>query len=610
MESLTALLEQPEAVPPRVLVERLAPVEAVLASGVATSVDAQTQQRLAAALCSWLRGNTDAPDADLVCLYAVLRVLCKLLEDDPVSGAVAVQKGLLSTATTLLIAHAANARLVRSCLEAVATLSAIENSDVIISRLGTVALVVDMLRRYRDVDDAVLEDAVTALALLAKRTRHRRTLSKGGGITELVDTLKRSVDRPPLVIAVCRCFGNFAAKEEFCLTALEHGGVGALMAAFDTASRGVGPAPNDTRAAVLSAIWACSTDCGKVQQALLASGWLASLAAVLQAGEIDHAGLHEAALGIVRGLSRGPQYQADIVNLGFIQTTIQAMQTFRGRTSLLKEACGVLGNLASDPEIRAQLGESGAVEEICAVLRGCQKHDDRKVAKLALGALSNLASSDSNREAMAKTDVAQTLLEASRVFISNENVIEYAVGAISHLVVHEGCCAQLQQAGAVEALLLFVSEHKEDLQVVSKSLVALRKILRRAGHAGPGQQQAVLQQVARAGGRDGCSGAGLLADAMQEHIYDAVVVREVALILAGLARSPSASAKALMVAAVQPCMKALELHQNEAEVADALAGLLSELPLEEDDRWAKGGSAPAPARLDDLVVSSPRSGFG
>jgi len=282
------------------------------------------------------------------------------------------------------------------------------------------------------------------------------------------------------------------------------------------------------------------------------------------------------------------------------------MQTFRDRTSLLKEACGVLGNLASDPEIRAQLGESGAVEEICAVLRGCQKHDDRKVAKLALGSLSNLASSESNREAMAKTDAAQTLLEASRVFISNENVIEYAVGAISHLVVHEGCCAQLQRAGAVEALLLFVSEHKEDLQVVSKSLVALRKILRRAGHAGFAQQQAVLQQVARAGGRDGCSGVGLLADAMQEHIYDAVVVREVALILAGLARLP-AGAKALMAAAVQPCMKALELHQNESEVADALAGLLSELPLEEDDRWAKGL---APARLDDLVVSSPRAGFG
>jgi len=146
-------------------------------------------------------------------------------------------------------------------------------------------------------------------------------------------------------------------------------------------------------------------------------------------------------------------------------------------------------------EIRTQLGESSAVEEICAVLRGCQKHDDRKVAKLALGSLSNLASSDSNRDAMAKTDVAQTLLEASRVFIGNENVIEYAVGAISHLVVHEGCCTQLQRAGAVEALLLFVSEHKEDLQVVSKSVVALRKVIRRAGQGGFGPQQAVLQQV-------------------------------------------------------------------------------------------------------------------
>ena len=35
--------------------------------------------------------------------------------------------------------------------------------------------------------------------------------------------------------------------------------------------------------------------------------------------------------------------------------------------------------------------------------------------------------------------------------------------------------------------------------------------------------------------------------------------------------------------------QALEVHQHEAPVADALAGLLAALPLEEDDGWAQAG---------------------
>ena len=41
----------------------------------------------------------------------------------------------------------------------------------------------------------------------------------------------RCVNRPSLVVAVCRFLSNFAVKEELCLTVLHNGGVDALMAA-------------------------------------------------------------------------------------------------------------------------------------------------------------------------------------------------------------------------------------------------------------------------------------------------------------------------------------------------------------------------------------------
>jgi len=397
----------------------------------------------------------------------------------------------------------------------------------------------------------------------------------------LVDVLKRCIGFPSLVVAACRFLGNFAAKEECCLTVLNNGGVDALMAAFNNTVM-LGPrvpcSSVNTRATVAAAIWTCSMDCNQVQDALVSSGWMASLAAVLQANP-DHAGLHEAALGIIRGLSRTPMYREDIVNLGFVPAAIQAMRTFSDNTLLLKEACGFFGNMATDPDLRVQLGEYGVVQEVVTTLSRCQMHEDRKLVKLALGALSNLASSEANRALLARANATQVLLGAARLFMSNENILEYAIGAISHIAVHDVCNKQLAESGAVEALLLFVGEHREDLQVVSKSLVALRRLLRHASQP-VANGVSVANQIARAGRPEGCFGVYLLVEAMQGHMYDETVVKETALLLTSLSKNPS-NVHALMAAAVAPCMKALEVHHNEVAVSDALAGLLSQLPLED-----------------------------
>lgn len=538
-------------------------------------------QRLVASTCSWLRSHEDF--ADKACIVTILRLLSQVLGQDQAADSIAIQKGLLSSTTAILQQELENPDIIKGCLDILATLSVVESSDAIINRLGTVAVVIELIRQNRE-RPAVLEDAITTLALMAKRTRHRRALQQGGGISILVDVLKRSLSRPTIVVAVSRFLSNFAVKEDCCLTVLRDGGVDALMAAFDNSvfqGPAGGPSPVDARAAVASAIWTCSADCSEVQSTLLASGWLASLAAVLQANP-DHPTLHEAALGIVRGLSRNAPYREDIVNLGFIEATIKAMKKFPDNVVLLKEACGVFGNLASDPDIRVQLGESEVIQAVLAALAKCRTYDDRKVAKLALGALSNLASSEPNRAVMAKTDAVSILLGTARLFMRNENILEYAIGALSHLAVQEECNQQLIKAGAVEALLLFLQEHREDLHVTSKSLVALRRLLKQSHAAQP----AVSQEIATAGLRDGHRGVQLLVDSMQAHVYDDTVVQETALLLTSLSRNPN-NVPALMAIGVKPCMKALEVHQNEASVSDALAEFLGQMPIEEDEGWGQ-----------------------
>merc|ERR1712106_191666 len=172
--------------------------------------------------------------------------------------------------------------------------------------------------------------------------------------------------------------------------------------------------------------------------------------------------------------------------------------------------------------------------------------------------------------------------------MNNENILEYAVGVISHLSVHSDSGRKLVQAGGVEALLLFLREHSMDLQVICKSLVALRRLVKTSSSAGiEKNEMALLHQIASAGDQQGTQGIKLLVDTMQTHIYDETVVKEITLLFFSLTRLQS-TIRPMMSMVVEPCMKALEIHQNDAPAADAIASLLGRLPLEDDEQWSKG----------------------
>lgn len=447
-----------------------------------------------------------------------------------------------------------------------------------------------MLSKHGD-NVELLDDAITTLALLVKRTRNRNAVSRASGVKVLVDILKRHIGTSTVVVAVCRFLKNFTVKEEHCLIVLKEEGIEALMAAFNKPVAQLaltgGLTAADVRATIASAIWACSNDCSEVQNTLLSTGWLSSLSAVLK-GHQDHAGLLEAALGIVRGLCRHAKYREDIMTLNFIKVAAQSMKDFPDSAVLQKEACGIFGNLATDPAIREQLGESGVLQEVVTALGRCNGADDRKVAKLALGALMNLSSSEANRDILAQTEVVPIIMKSTQTWMNNENILEYAVGVISHLSVHPICGKNLVEAGGVEALLLFLREHNMDLQVICKSLVALRRLVKTSSSEGNMRDEMdLLHQIACAGDQAGNAGIRLLVTTMETHMYDETVVKEITLLFYSLSKLQS-TIPPLMSFAVTPCMKALEIHQNDAPAADAIASLLGRLPLEDDDAWSKG----------------------
>eukprot|EP00929_Paragymnodinium_shiwhaense_P118747 TRINITY_DN90664_c0_g1_i1.p1 TRINITY_DN90664_c0_g1~~TRINITY_DN90664_c0_g1_i1.p1 ORF type:complete len:630 (-),score=155.50 TRINITY_DN90664_c0_g1_i1:56-1945(-) len=588
IESLMNLLAQTQTTPSKdihadTLFETMTFAEAALVRQPALEKDLLLH--FTSSLCSWLRAHEDISDA--LCLRSLLNILVRLLGQDDATDSMAIQKGLLSSITSMLGSRSNDALLAKCCVEVLATLSVVESSDQILSRLGTVPLVIEVLRKHKD-NTLLLQDSITTLALMAKRTRHRNALTQCSGIDVVIDILKRSLQQPNLVVAICRFVCNFSVKKELSQMVLKCGGLEALMVAFDSCTASA--TATDVRATIATTIWTCTSECSEAHASLMASHWMASLAAVLQ-GCPTHAGLHEAAIGVVRGVSKNAAYREDIINLGFVHVAIQAMRRFRDNTMLQKEACGFFGNLATDPAIRVQLGESGALEEVLNALSKCQGQDDRKVAKLALGALANLATCEANCEILSRLNSAATLLEAARSFLTNENVLEYAVNAISHMATHAACCRQLVEAGAVEALLLFLGEHCEDRDVVAKSVVALRRLLKHYTDGGEEAQLALAWQIASGGADDGgARGLGLIVQAMEAHVYDEGIAKETALLLTGLCRSPDIL-PALMEVALQPCLKAMEIHQNEVAATDALAGLLARLPLEEDDEFGKVSSA-------------------
>merc|ERR1712139_161816 len=95
-----------------------------------------------------------------------------------------------------------------------------------------------------------------------------------------------------------------------------------------------------------------------------------------------------------------------------------------------------------------------------------------------------------------------------------------------------------------------------------------------------GGELVLLERISQC--QEGFQGIFFIVEAMKVHIYDDTVVKEGALLLYSLRRASDLAIDALMRWAVEPCMRAVEVHKNDVIVYDALTALLAALPVEEN----------------------------
>jgi len=144
-----------------------------------------------------------------------------------------------------------------------------------------------------------------------------------------------------------------------------------------------------------------------------------------------------------------------------------------------------------------------------------------------------------------------------------------------------------------------MGEHRDDLPVVTRSLVTLRRIIKHQAQISSEAAEKMLLKISQGGLAEGNQGVALIAQAMSVHIYAEGAVKEAVLLLDSLRRVGN-NVDVLMQVAVEPCMRAMELHKNDVGTYDALTALLAALPLEEDLAALEIDTA---SRLENLDIA-------
>lgn len=113
----------------------------------------------------------------------------------------------------------------------------------------------------------LLDDTITAVALLMQRTRHKRTVSQNHGVRLIIECLKIHGDRPAIIVACCRFLKTFMDKPEHREVVFLNNGHLALQSAFAKAEQSVRGSSGggsvrskqvlQIRSACVEALWQC-----------------------------------------------------------------------------------------------------------------------------------------------------------------------------------------------------------------------------------------------------------------------------------------------------------------------------------------------------------------
>eukprot|EP00392_Amoebophrya_sp_AT5.2_P006786 g6798.t1 len=614
----------------------------------------ETELKKTVALFStWCRSNEQTIGEDAALLEASCRGFQLFLGRDAEADGLALNKGMMGCVTEWLRAGIAcrpiPSAALQQAISLATTLAQPRDSDKVVQMAGTVLL--ELLKLDHDVAQPrvgppevptpLLEDAITALALLLVRSRHKRMVGQAGGIPLAIHLLKLRADVPELVVAVCRFLSNFQDKEQYREVVFQHGGHVALQSAFSAAVDNVekkaaassstsltgatrGPPEDDSykflqilriRAACLEALWNCVIDNEKVVEMMYMDAFLdtnlppclleylafaeqifdagGSLAVGLstatttdeqsggstspaEQGEKDDtsaverqlfsllAKLLEASFAILRRVAKSQKCRSICVALPYLEMAQRALRIFPDAHNLGKEICGMLGNLALDPEWRKdvlQMGFVPAVVDLCATAGT----EDRKTAKIAFSALANLAHDDPARQLVVRAGVIPVLLQIVRANLRNEMVVESAVSLMSHLAPDAVCADELRVHAGVEMAFVVLQEHAEDLLVVKRCLLCFRRLLQSDAN------ERMAECMKKVGGET------LILVALKQHHYDDVVVKEV---MQTASLLPMSDDTLMTVSDV--LLKALEIHSHDPEVMKLLGNVVSRLPISDE----------------------------
>ncbi|CAD7926753.1 unnamed protein product [Amoebophrya sp. A120] len=608
-----------------------------------------------AVLASWCRNH----EAELAETADVQRAVCALFQAllgrDTDSDMLALNKGMLTCVTDwmkLAQAHRPVAENQAQQLISLATvLSQPRDADKIVQTAGTVKVLLEFLRIDHDpsipssgtlaVPLPVLEDAITGIALLMVRSRHKRVVNQNGGIPLIVHLLKQRADLPEIVVAASRFLSNFQDKPEYREVVFAHGGHVALQSAFTTAPQHVKARPDAPfqllriRTACVEALWNCVIDNEKVVEVMYMDAFLdvflpPCLQEYLQQLEESNfytkeddlvadehnteSETEQSAHYVLEKLAR-LQEQHEMLNSG--PPTIDK-ESLLLLPRLFAASFAILRRVAKSPkcrsicvalpyldmaqktlrffpqeydlakEIAGMLGNLSLDPEwrkdvlnmgfVPALVEFCDHAEDRKLAKICFSALANLAHDSTSRQMILQHGIIPVLLRVVHANLRNEIVVEAALNLISHLAPDQVCADELRIHAGVEMLFVVLQEHGQDLQVARRCLMCLRRL------AVADVNNRMVEKIKNPhsantpnNSTSQQAGSDQIVALLKWHFVDATCVKEIGL-LCGLLQIPDAS----LMPFADLLLKVLEFHEHEPEVMKIMGDLVSRLPIADE----------------------------
>ena len=149
------------------------------------------------------------------------------------------------------------------------------------------------------------------------------------------------------------------------------------------------------------------------------------------------------------------------------------MKTIRknpSRTHLLISACGLLSNIALHPDGSTCIVEAGGTEILQKVLLSSYKNSH--LAQNALSALRNLAQNAAVAERLAENGFASKLIDITRAFRFNPDILLISLGFLSNLIDSEVAVS----SGVESIALAAIENHPDENDLRSVAFAILQKV--------------------------------------------------------------------------------------------------------------------------------------